>query len=420
MQGTRRIRQVVSARGLDRPTGSFGALRGLLERVRTSEYVTVGASQRFRAVQRQRTRTASRVGFLIIAVAAAFDGIVVFDPHLKESLALLFLNSGVAVMAVVGWKLLPGPLRRYPEPAAFVVTLAMTVATAATGIVLPGLAVESVGYLLVFPGLIALILPWQTRTHVRWLIVYAAIALGFLAFETGDGLTTDERGDLIVVALIALFASLAGHVLLQRAQIRNFSQLQKIQSLRRKADADMHELARVHQALETTARTDPLTGAANRIRLGEDLLAMRSRINRQDSVHGLIAIDLDRFKLMNDGFGHLAGDDVLRRAVVAMRATLRADEGIYRFGGEEFLVLVQTPDEATLARVAERLRQTVADLRIRHPENVPHGVATISLGAVLLAADDLGQTDDEWFARADAALYAAKESGRNRAVLADR
>jgi diguanylate cyclase (GGDEF)-like protein len=418
MQGTRRIRHVGTARGLDRSTGPFRALRAALERIRTSEYVTVGASQRFRAVQRQRTRTAARVGFLIIAVAAAFDGIVVFDPHLKESLALLVLNSGVAVMALVGWRLLPGPLRGHPEPAAFVVTLALTVATAATGIVLPGLAVESVGYLLVFPGLIALILPWQTRTHVRWLIVYAAIALGFLAFETGDGLTTDERGDLIVVALIALFASLAGHVLLQRAQIRNFSQLQKIQSLRRRADADMQELARVHQALETTARTDPLTGAANRIRLGEDLLAMRSRINRQDAVHGLIAIDLDRFKLMNDGFGHIAGDDVLRRTVAALRATLRADEGIYRFGGEEFLVLVQTPDAATLARVAERLRQTVADLRIRHPENVPHGVATISLGAVLLTADDLGQTDDEWFARADAALYAAKEGGRNRAVLA--
>lgn len=420
MQATRRDIQIVTGRSLSRLGKRFGALRTVLQRVRASEYVTVGASRRFRAVQRQRTRTASRVGFLIIAAAAAFDGFVVFDPHLKESLALLVLNSGVAVLALAGWKALPGLLRRYPEPAAFVVTLALTGATAATGIVLPGLAVESVGYLLVFPGLIALILPWQTRTHVRWLIVYAAIALGFLAFETGEGLTTDERGDLIVVALIALFASFAGHVLLQRAQIRNFSQLQKIQSLRRRADADMHELARVHQALETTARTDPLTGAANRIRLGEDLLAVRSRMNRHVATHGLIAIDLDRFKLINDGFGHLAGDDVLRRSVAAMRGTLRAEDGVYRFGGEEFLVLVQTPDDESLAHVAERLRQTVADLRIRHPENVPHGVATISLGAVLLAADDLSQTDDEWFARADAALYRAKESGRNRVELAGR
>jgi diguanylate cyclase (GGDEF)-like protein len=419
MQATR-LRQVISARGLDRPVRLFRAPRAFIDRIRGSEYVTVGASKRFRAVQRTRTRSASRVGFLIIAAAAAFDAIVVFDPHLKGSLVLLVLNSGTAVLALAGWKVLPGLLRRHPEPAAFVVTLALTVATAATGIVLPGLAVESVGYLLVFPGLIALILPWRTRTHVRWLIVYAAIALGFLAFDTGEGLSTDERGDLIVVALIALFASLAGHVLLQRAQIRNFSQLQKIQSLRRKASADMHELARVHQALEVTARTDPLTGAANRIRMVEDLLAVRSRINRYDTSHGLIAIDLDRFKLINDTFGHLAGDDVLRRTVVAIQGTLRADEGVYRFGGEEFLVLVQTPDDTALARVADRLRQTVADLRIRHPENVPYGVATISLGAVLLTANDLGQTDDEWFARADAALYLAKEGGRNRAVVAAR
>jgi diguanylate cyclase (GGDEF)-like protein len=418
MHATRRLRQVVTGVGFDRPTGPFGALRSAIDRLRASEYVTVGASRRFRAVQRQRTRSASRVGFLIIAGAAAFDGFVVYDPHLMGSLSLLVLNGAVALMALAAWKALPGLLRRHPEPAAFIVTLALTCATATTGIVIPGLAVESVGYLLVFPGLIALILPWQTRTHVRWLIAYAVISLGFLAFETGDGLSTDERGDLMVVTLIALVASLAGHVLLQRAQIRNFSQLKKIQSLRRRADADMQELARVHRALEMTARTDPLTGAANRIRLGEDLLAVRSRMSRQGTPLGLVAIDLDRFKLINDGFGHLAGDDVLRRAVAAIRQTLRAGDGIYRFGGEEFLVLVDAHDEASLTQAAERFRRTVVGLGIDHPENVPHGTVTISQGAVLLAAGDLDQTDDEWFARADAALYLAKERGRNQVVLA--
>jgi diguanylate cyclase (GGDEF)-like protein len=217
---------------------------------------------------------------------------------------------------------------------------------------------------------------------------------------------------------IALVASLAGHVLLQRAQIRTFSHLQKIQALRRRADYDMTELARVHEALEATARTDPLTRAANRIRLGEDLLAARSRLNRLGVSQGLIAIDLDRFKLINDGFGHLAGDDVLRKVVAAMRGSLRAGDGIYRFGGEEFLVLVQSPTIESLAIAAERLRVVVAELAIQHPENVPFGVATISLGAVLLTVHDVGQTDDEWFARADAALYRAKEHGRNRVELA--
>jgi diguanylate cyclase (GGDEF)-like protein len=272
---------------------------------------------------------------------------------------------------------------------------------------------------LLLPGLIALILPWTTRTHVRWLIAYAVIALGFLGLETTSGLSADERGDIIVVALIALVASFAGHVLLQSAQISNFSHVQKIRALHRRADADMHELAQVHHVLEQTARTDPLTGAANRIRLSEDLQAARSRLNRSGTGQGLVVIDLDRFKLVNDDFGHLAGDVVLRKVAAALRGSLRAEDGIYRFGGEEFLALVQTPNLASLTIAAERLRATVADLAIEHPGNVPFGVVTISLGAVLLTADDLGQSDDEWFARADAALYRAKEGGRNRVELAE-
>ena len=419
MENTRFLPRVVRRWfGLGEWTLATHPVTVLVADIRESEYLTVGASARYRAVQRRRTTTASRVGFLIIAVAAIFDGIVVFDPHLQDRAVLVWLNGAVAAMALIGWKGLAGPLRRRPEPVAFVVTLAMAAATAATGTVVPGLAVESVGYLLVFPGLIALILPWQTRTHVRWLIAYAAIALGFLMYETEGGPSTDERGDLIVVALIALLASFIGHVLLQQAQIRNFSHVQKIQSLRRRADTNMAELARVHEALETTARTDPLTGAANRIRLVEDLLTARSNLDRQRSPYGLIAVDLDRFKLINDRYGHLGGDDVLRRVVAAMRQTLRPGDGIYRFGGEEFLVLLPAPTEAAMAIAADRLRAAVADVGIVHPDNVPFGVATISLGAVWLTPADLEQKDDEWFARADAALYRAKSLGRNRVELA--
>jgi diguanylate cyclase (GGDEF)-like protein len=409
MQGTRFLPRVAL---------SFGSPTTLLGRLRASEYVTVGGTRRFRAVQRTRTRAASRVGFLIIAAAAVFDGIVVFDPHLTQSTVLVWLNGGVALMAVLGWIGLSGPLRRNPEPAAFVITLALAFATAMTGTLIPGLAVESIGYLLVIPGLIALILPWQTRTHVSWLIAYAVIALTFLVYETEGGPTTDERGDLIVVALIALIASFIGHVLLQRAQINNFGQVQKIQSLRRRADANMQELARVHETLETTARTDLLTGAANRIRLAEDLRAIRSRLDRQQTAFGLIAVDLDRFKLVNDRYGHIGGDDVLRRVVESMRSALRPADGIYRFGGEEFLVLMETQTTGGLQAAAERLRAAVEAAGIDHPDNVPFGVATISVGATLLLPEDLAHGDDEWFARADGALYRAKGRGRNRVEIA--
>jgi diguanylate cyclase (GGDEF)-like protein len=220
-----------------------------------------------------------------------------------------------------------------------------------------------------------------------------------------------------VVSVIAVVTSLVGHVLLQRAQIRNHAQLQKIQALHRRADADMAELARVHHALEETARLDPLTGAGNRIRLREDLRAARARMARLNYSHGLVAIDLDHFKRVNDEFGHLAGDAVLKRVVAVIKDTIRAEDAIYRFGGEEFLVLLRLSTMDDLAIAAERIRGAVADARIAHPRNEPSNAVTISLGGVLLTPSDLDQSDDEWFAKADAALYIAKANGRNRAEL---
>lgn len=375
----------------------------------------VGASPRFRAVQRRRTVAASRIGFLVIAAAAAFDGVVLIDRDPSAGPTLLALNGAVASLAVGGWWLLGNRLRRFPDPVAAGVTYAMAAATAWTGIILPRLAVESAGYLLLFPVLVTLILPWSTRTHLRWLAGYAAVAMAFL-FSESTSFEVDERSDLVIVMLVAIGASLAGHVLLQLAAIRNFSQVRRIERLRRRADADRNELARVHRALEETARTDPLTGARNRLRLTEDLRATRGRIHRVGQPHALIAFDLDRFKWINDALGHLAGDEVLKSVVGAVRGSLRAEDDVYRFGGEEFIVLMRSDDAAETEAAAERLRATVEALRIPHPGNDPYGVVTISLGAVLLAPADLAASDDDWFGRADAALYEAKRAGRNRVV----
>ena len=294
-------RTLPQSQEVDQPRFGFARLGAFLGRLRASEYVRVGGSQRYRAAQRGRTATASRVGFLLIAGSASFDAVVLFDRQPGQGPVLLALNGAMAVLALAGWWLVARrPLRHYPEAVAFVITLALTGATAGTGLVLPVLAVETVGYLLLLPGLITIILPWRTSTHLRWLAAYGIVALAYVLFGPSGALTADDRADLIVVLLIALVASFAGHVLLQRASIRNFAQLQNIQALHRQADADMAELARVHRALEETARTDPLTGAGNRIRLGEDLRAARARMNRLGHAHGLIAVDLDRFKLIND------------------------------------------------------------------------------------------------------------------------
>jgi diguanylate cyclase (GGDEF)-like protein len=394
-------------------------------RLRASEYLSVGTSARFRAHQRRRTITAARAGFLVIAAAALFDGVVLGDRAPDRALLLLGLNGGVAPLGVGGWwllghrwLLLGHTMRRRPDPVAAAVTLSLVAATAVTGLIIPALAIESAGYLILIPVLVTLILPWSTSVHVRWLAGSAVLAMGFLIAAPASVLSPDERGDLIVVNLVALAASLAGHALLQLAAIRNHSQLRKITQLRRRADADMQELARVHVRLEETARTDPLTGARNRLRFAEDLRTVRARMSRLGEMQGLIAFDLDRFKLINDERGHLAGDEVLKAVVAAVRGTNRAEDEVYRFGGEEFLVLVRVPDEAGMRSAGERLRGVIAGLAIPHPGNVPHGVVTVSLGAVLMTVDDLAATDDDWLARADVALYEAKAGGRNRVVVA--
>jgi diguanylate cyclase (GGDEF)-like protein len=390
-------------------------LRGIAARLRSSEYVQLGASPRFRSQQRRRTVAAARVGFLVIAAAAAFDAIALADRDASLGPTLLALNGGVAALAIVGWWLVGGRLARRPDPLAAVITLALAGATVATGILVPALAVESAGYLLLFPVLVTLILPWSTQTHLRWLLAYGAIAFTFL-LSSSTNLEPEERGDLVIVELVAMAASVAGHVLLRSAAIRTFSAVRRAERLRRRADAARIELAEVHRVLEETARTDPLTGARNRVRLAEDLLAARGRLGRVGQPVALIALDLDRFKAINDGLGHLAGDAVLKATVEAVRSTLRAEDEVYRFGGEEFLVLLHASDESEARVAAERIRSAVEDLAIVHPANLPGGVVTVSLGVVLIRPVDLDATDDEWFARADAALYRAKDGGRNRVV----
>jgi diguanylate cyclase (GGDEF)-like protein len=131
----------------------------------------------------------------------------------------------------------------------------------------------------------------------------------------------------------------------------------------------------------------------------------------------MLEVDLDHFKAVNDRLGHLAGDAVLRRVAAVLRDTVRADDAVYRYGGEEFLVILGNIAGGVEA-AAERVRLAVQDLGLAHPANEPHGVVTVSVGAVALGPADLDMTADEWFARVDGALYEAKAAGRNRIAVA--
>lgn len=165
------------------------------------------------------------------------------------------------------------------------------------------------------------------------------------------------------------------------------------------------------RCLEEVASLDPLTGAYNRRMMERELeIALEAR-RRSGASFGLAVLDLDHFKSINDRLGHEAGDAVLVEFAQQVRGMVRRGDRFFRYGGEEFVLLLAGVDEAGLRNACEKVRVAVAaGLRAGGRP------VTLSIGAALpTGADDTGQA---WFSRADAALYRAKHEGRDRVVLA--
>lgn len=175
-------------------------------------------------------------------------------------------------------------------------------------------------------------------------------------------------------------------------------------------------LLRVQQELEALSFQDGLTGAANRRRLDAVLETEWASGRRSGRPLSLIMLDIDCFKQYNDHFGHLEGDDCLRRVVQVLDVSaLRPRDLLARFGGEEFaLVLPETDCDAAL-RVAQRCRALIAEAAIPHPASEVSTLLTLSIGvATVLPSDEVAPT---WLLEtADRRLYRAKQGGRDRIV----
>jgi len=164
---------------------------------------------------------------------------------------------------------------------------------------------------------------------------------------------------------------------------------------------------RLEAELRRLANTDVLTGVANRRRFFD----MATAVMATGGQLAVLVFDLDRFKAVNDGYGHAAGDQVLVDVVSRCRAVLDEEQLLARLGGEEFGVLLPGCDEAAAAAAAERLRATVAGTPITIASSSLE--ITISVGVACAASD--GVAFDTLLVRADRALYAAKRAGRNQA-----
>ena len=162
------------------------------------------------------------------------------------------------------------------------------------------------------------------------------------------------------------------------------------------------------QRLHNLAVTDELTGAYNRNHLNSVLAQEVTRDLRYNKTFGLLMIDLDHFKNINDTFGHAAGDKVLKNTARILSQSIRTNDTLVRWGGEEFVVVAIEVDEKNLIHLCEKLRQKIED-------ETYDGVAkvTVSIGATLFRKND---SQDTLLSRADKALYEAKEKGRNITV----
>lgn len=161
--------------------------------------------------------------------------------------------------------------------------------------------------------------------------------------------------------------------------------------------------------LQQLAIHDPLTGARNRRAMNEELKIAASTFRRHGNAYGVLIMDLDHFKRINDNYGHQAGDQVLVDFVELIKSSSRKEDRLFRFGGEEFLLLLPNTERAGLLAAAQHLQQQIT----QHLRG-PGGAVTMSVGGAILRRDEHWE---DMLQRADQRLYRAKSAGRNCIII---
>lgn len=202
------------------------------------------------------------------------------------------------------------------------------------------------------------------------------------------------------IMILALGVMLAGIV---------FS-LAVVSPVMKRSEQERSQMDRRAESLQKQATTDPLTGMNNRRYFEEALKGYLTEFNKIGATLGLLILDLDHFKSVNDNYGHDVGDLVLKEVALRMRAISREHDVVARLGGEEFAVITPYANREQLLGVAERYREMVEKLQIRSGNVIIR--PTISIGV----ATNEGMVDnvDDLFKAADRKLYQAKNAGRNR------
>ena len=369
---------------------------------------------------RRRVDAAQRRGLrAAVTVAAATTALFIAADALRS---LQFFGEPGRVMAVVQVGeivalavLAAAASRRFVR----IELLTLVLATVVYGVLiirlwlLPGAGMLTVSYMATILIGTGLFLPWSPRWHAAWLAIALGVTVGAIVALPGLSNAVGEPRNFLIATGSAAGISLIGQRLWQSRLRRMLEQQFELRELNRYAQRQEVQASQLNEELNRSVRRDNLTGVGNRLALDEALARLLDPADRlRPRRFALVLLDIDYFKTYNDEHGHLAGDAALARFGRILRRATRGDDMAFRYGGEEFLLLLPGLELDAAMGVAERLRQAV--------EDGPAGELprfTISAGVAICDPAD-GRDPEPLLRRADAALYAAKRAGRNR-VAAD-
>ncbi len=216
---------------------------------------------------------------------------------------------------------------------------------------------------------------------------------------------------VLISLIVTIVAIWYGRKLSSQLQEMNTYLEQKIYERTESLLDTQKELLEDNSELTRMALTDNLTGLSNRTHMNQILHKEYSRFERHNQRFGIIMLDIDHFKAINDKFGHDAGDTVLKKLASIFEKAIRTSDFIARWGGEEFLICCTTIEEEDLLPIAETIRQLVASTDFDKK-----GQITASLGCAAIVK---GETSADLIKRADVALYEAKNNGRNQSMVSE-
>ena len=402
--------------------------------------------KRLRALYRRELQNNIRLAAAVLAaggILSAVLAIAAASPEAGRGYAITVVP--IIIVSLATFRLINRTGRHFVVELGMLMGLVPAIESVVAVAVLPASGPLALAGVALTPLAFAVFVPLERHQHAIWLaatnVIYLAVVL-LMVVPTAMLHTSDASrpaGVLCAAALGTLVSTMANGIEQRRRSQANgqLLALRKLYGRMKEHEADLRrqdeflfmqqetlvvqqaELLRLNEELETIARIDALTGLGNRLRLNEDLAQLAGRIERNGGSAGLLLMDLDRFKRLNDVSGHLAGDAALRGVSDVLRNTSRVGDGLYRYGGEEFLIILHDCDDAVLRAAAQRYVTAIEVAAMPHPDNPPYGVVTASAGAVEMSQANCVDIDAALH-DADEALYVAKARGRNRLELCNR